>query len=209
MTQQPALRRLARDALRGATDAIHQRLHRHALLQRLADGSISRSGYIALLNHFLAFHATIEDRLGRGPDLAEHGIDLAERRRSPLLLSDLALLGAPATIAPPPVLRTLPVPGSAAAAIGYLYVSEGSRMGGLALARSLDGLLAPGSVAGRSFLLGYGPRHGAMWRDLCDTIERVGAADECRGAMISAALRAFSVFESCIEARSTKLAESA
>ncbi len=205
--KQPMPDRSARDGLRRATDVIHQRLHQHPMLRRLAEGSISRSDYIALLHRFLMFHEAVEDRLHRGPDLSEHGIDVAERRRSPLLHNDLADLGAPAMIAPSPVHQFLLVPGSAAAAIGYLYVSEGSRLGGLGLARSLDGLLAPGSTVGRSFLVGYGPRHGAMWRDLCDAIERMGAADEDRDTMISAAMGAFALFEACIEARGTLLAE--
>lgn len=195
----PSPRHSARDALRLATDAIHQRLHRHPMLQRMADGSIVRSDYIALLQQFLVFHELIEERLRGGPDLAAHGIDLAERCRSPMLRRDLTDLGAPAMTARP-ALQGPRMLGSAAAAIGYLYVSEGSRMGGLALARSLDGLLAPVSVAGRSFLLGYGPRHGAMWRALCDAIEGLGAADEGRDAMISAALEAFILFETCIGA---------
>lgn len=195
----PCPRRSVRDALRLATDAIHQRLHRHPVLQRLADGSISRSDYVALLRRFLVFHELIEESLRGGPDLATHDIDLAERCRSPLLRRDLTALGAPAMTAPP-ALQGPRIPGSAAAALGYLYVSEGSRLGGLALARSLDGLLAPGSAAGRSFLLGYGPRHGAMWRALCDAIEGLGAADESRDAVVSAALEAFILFEACIEA---------
>lgn len=188
-----------RDALRIATDPIHQRLHRHPVLQRLAEGSISHAEYVALLRQFLVFHVLIEDGLRRGPDLAAHDINLAERCRSPLLRQDLAACGAPVAMAPPVTRRGRCIPGSAAAALGYLYVSEGSRLGGLALARSLDGLLAPGSVAGRSFLLGYGPRHGAMWRGLCDAIETLGAADESRNAMVSAAIEAFTLFESCVE----------
>lgn len=202
MQHQPTLCRSARDALRSATDAIHQRLHQHPLLRRLADGSISRCDYVALLHRFLTFHEVVEDRLSRGPDLADYGIDLVERRRSPLLLGDLAALGAPAAMAAAPVGQSWSAPGSAAA-LGCLYVSEGSRLGGLSLARALDGLLAPGSVAGRSFLLGYGPRHGAMWRDLCDAIERIGAPGEGRDTMISAAVETFGLFEICVGAPTT------
>ena len=195
----PCPRRSVRDALRLATDAIHQRLHRHPVLQRLADGSISRSDYVALLRRFLVFHELIEESLRGGPDLATHDIDLAERCRSPLLRRDLTALGAPAMTAPP-ALQGPRKPGSAAAALGYLYVSEGSRLGGLALARSLDGLLGSGTVAGRSFLLGYGPRHGAMWRALIESIEVQGIADEGRDAMVSASVAAFMLFETCVDA---------
>ncbi|WP_431281964.1 biliverdin-producing heme oxygenase [Humitalea sp. 24SJ18S-53] len=184
-----------RDALRQATGTIHERLHQLPALRRLAGGSMSRGDYIALLRQFLAFHFVIEDRLAQGPTLSVHGIDIAERRRSGALLADLEALDAPATLPQPPAFCDLPIPPSAAAAMGYLYVSEGSRLGGLALARSLDGLLPPGDVAGRRFLLGYGPQHGRMWRALCDAIETLGAADDARSAMIAAAVEAFIVFE--------------
>ncbi len=200
MPQHPVPGRSARDALREATDAIHQRLHHHPALSRLADGSISAVDYAALLQRFLVFHESIEGRLSGGPDLLQHGIDVAERCRSPLLRRDLAALGAAAMPSPPLAARILPVPHSAAAAMGYLYVSEGSRLGGLSLARALDRLFASGTVAGRSFLLGYGARHGAMWRALCDAIEQLGAMQEGRDGMVHAALDAFTLFEACIEA---------
>ncbi|MEO3471022.1 biliverdin-producing heme oxygenase [Roseomonas sp. CAU 1739] len=191
---------VARDALRHATGAIHERLHRIPALRRLAGGSISRSDYILLLRRLLAFHLVIEDRLARGPALVVHGIDCAERRRSGQLLDDLDALGAPAGTLPPLSLGDLPIPTSAGAAIGYLYVSEGSRLGGLALSRCLDGVLPPGGAGGRSFLLGYGAHHGRMWRALCNAIESLGATDEARSAMVAAAMEAFLVFERLVGA---------
>jgi heme oxygenase len=188
-----------REALRHATDATHQRLHGHRLLARLADGTISRPDYALLLRQSLAFHAVLEDRLERGPALDLQGIDLVARSRSSLLQEDLAALGVAVPPVAPPAPRELAVPGSAAAALGYLYVSEGSRMGGLAMARSLDGLLGPGSPAGRRFLLGYGPTHGAQWRALCDAIEAEGHAPESRDAMLAAAVEAFLLFEACMD----------
>ena len=64
----------------------------------------------------------------------------------------------------------------------------------LARERRLDHLLPPGSAEGRRFLLGHGPRHGAMWREFCAALEQCGDSPERRADMIGAALAAFAVF---------------
>lgn len=181
----------ARDALRRATDAIHTRLHGLPALQALAEGRITREGYVALLRRMLGFHAAVEAALDRAPSLAPWGIAVAERRRAWLIEADLAALGATAggvALAPLPPLNTAP------RALGCLYVTEGSTLGGRQLARALDGLLPPGE-AGRRFLLGHGARHGALWRDCCAALERCGAEPDRRAAMLDAAAETFEAFE--------------
>jgi heme oxygenase len=180
----------ARRQLRDATGAVHQRLHGVPVFARLAEGGITRQDYVALLARLLGFHRGVEAALAAAPPLAAYGIDLAARRRSGLLLADLAALGAAAegTVAP------IAPPGSAAAALGWLYVTEGSTLGGQHLARGLDALL-PAGGAGRHFLLGYGPRHAAMWRGCCAAIEACGADPDRLTAMVGGASAAFDAFE--------------
>ena len=88
----------------------------------------------------------------------------------------------------------LPALGSAAQALGCLYVIEGSTLGGRELARRLDHLLPRDSDAGRRFLFGHGARHGAMWREFCAALERCGDTPDRRAEMIATALVAFAVF---------------
>lgn len=180
----------ARAALREATEAAHLRLHEVAAFRALAEGSLDRPRYGALLGRLLGFHAAMERRLAEAPRLDGFGIDLSERRRSPLLRADLAWLGYP----DPPAEASLPPFASAAAAMGGLYVVEGSTLGGLHLARALDPLLPPG-VEGRRFLLGYGAAHGAMWRAACTAIERCGATPDGLAGMIAGAAASFEIFE--------------
>lgn len=182
----------ARFALRQATAAAHERLHHLPGLADLQAGTIGRDDYAALLRRLLVFYRAVESVLAAAPSLLPYGVDLAERRRSPLLLEDLAFLGAPAE--PLPAAPSLPVPGSAAAALGMLYVIEGSTLGGRELARRLDHLLPADSTAGRRFLSGHGARHGAMWREFCAALDRCGDTPERRADMIAAALAAFAAF---------------
>jgi len=180
----------ARAALRDATEAAHLRLHELAPFRALAEGSLDRVGYGALLGRLLGFHAAMERRLAEAPALDGFGIDLAERRRSPLLRADLAWLGCPDPGAEAP----LPPFAGAPAAIGGLYVVEGSTLGGLHLARALDPLL-PDGVEGRRFLLGHGAAHGAMWRAACAAFERCGATPRGLAGMIAGAIASFEAFE--------------
>jgi heme oxygenase len=180
----------ARATLRAATADAHLRLHAIPAFETLAEGRITRPAYAALLLRKLGFHAALEARLAEVPALAGFGIDLAARRRTHLLRADLAWLGAEAET---PWTPLVPFDG-AAAALGGLYVAEGSTLGGRHLALALDGILPPG-LEGRRFLLGHGERHGEMWRSCCAAIERCGTAPEARAAMVRGALVTFAAFE--------------
>lgn len=182
----------ARDALRTATEAAHLRLHALPAFQALAEGRLSRAGYAALLQRKLGFHAALEARLSEAPSLVPFGVDLAARQRSHLLRADLAVLGVEVAASR----ASVPPFATAAAALGALYVAEGSTLGGRHLARALDAILPPG-LDGRRFLLGHGERHGEMWRACCAAIERCGATPECRAAMVQGALDTFAAFEAC------------
>ena len=190
MTHAAASARGARDALRSATDAAHQRLHAIPAFHALAEGHITRSGYAALLRRKLGFHAALEARLSEVPALEAYGIELAARRRTHLLRADLVWLGAHVESPPAP----LPPFAGPEEALGGLYVAEGSTLGGRHLARALDALLPPGPD-GRRFLLGHGDQHGEMWRACCAAIELCGTTPGSRAGMIHGAEVTFAAFE--------------
>lgn len=181
----------ARTLLREATAEVHARLHAVPAFEALAAGRLSLATYVALLQRLLGFHGAVEAALAAAPPLQPYGIELAERRRSEALRIDLASLGAADTTP----LAPLPSLGSAARALGCLYVVEGSTLGGRQLARGLDHLLPAGTAAGRAFLLGHGPRHGAMWQSCCAAIETCGEEPGSLAAMATAATETFAAFE--------------
>jgi heme oxygenase (biliverdin-IX-beta and delta-forming) len=181
----------SRAALREATAAAHERLHHIPAFQDLAEGRLDRPGYAVLLARLLGFHAAAEAGLAAAPPLGRYGIDLAARRRAPLLRADLAHLGATAE----PPRAPIPAFATAAEALGALYVTEGSTLGGRMLARGLDHLLPPGTAAGRAFLLGHGARHGAMWAACCAAIEACGAEPGGLAGLRDGASRTFAAFE--------------
>lgn len=108
-----------------------------------------------LLAHALALPAA-EAALATHPDLPPW------RERTSLLAADLADLGA---AMPEPLAFALP--GAAGAAWGALYVTEGSRLGGVMLARGVPEALPSRYLAAR---------HGSgEWRALLHAIEAEGA----------------------------------
>ena len=108
----------ARMALREATAAAHERLHHLPGFAALQAGTVGPEPYAALLRRLLVFHRAVEDRLAAAPSLFPYGVDLAARRRSGLLLDDLAFLGA--AVAPLPAPPVLPPLHRAAQALGCL-----------------------------------------------------------------------------------------
>ena len=176
-----------RSALRTATEEVHERLHHVRPFADIAAGRLGRAGYAALLGCLHRFHITLEAGCGDAWGAAARSGDRIAR-----LEADLDHLGA----APPPGPAPWCPPDAPGAALGCLYVAQGSTLGGRVIARQLDYLL-PDS-RGRSFFAG-GPEDGARWRALCALIEREGGIPAQRAAMIAGAEAAFALFERCLE----------
>lgn len=181
----------AREALRTATCEVHERLHEHPRLKPLSDGSIGLADYRDVLARLYGFHAAAEAAFVRFAYRAP--VDMAARRRTPLLREDLLALEVEATaIDALPLCPDLPPIDDTPALLGCAYVVEGSTLGGRMLAAAVAPLLG-GTDAGRRFLLGYGDRHGAMWRAFVAAIEDVPPSRH--DGMVAAAVATFAAFE--------------
>lgn len=161
-TARPAvLERLKRE-----TREAHDRLEHHLDLLR---EPLDRERFVALLERFWGFHALWEPALGRA--LADDAF-LAPRLKLQRLEADLRALGrSPEEIARLPrcfqAAQLAPLPRRPAAALGSLYVLEGSTLGGQVITRALRGAgwLPSG---GLTYFDPYGAATGAMWRDFRD-----------------------------------------
>lgn len=170
-----------RDEIRAATRAVHERLHGHPGLAAVADGTISRTDYRALLGRLLGFHRAIERAAGW------------DDRRSTALRDDLAALGlTPAAIDALPLCALLPDLRAPERRAGALYVVEGSALGGRVLAQALRPLLGEAEAGRRFFTAGGGP---GAWRACLDAMDRIAADAAARRRMIGAAEDTFSAFE--------------
>ncbi len=183
----------ARIELRDATAAVHLRLHRVPVFAALAAGQLERNAYLALLGRLYGFHHPLEAAVAQaGPP----GLEPAQWRRAHLLRSDMAALGeADAAIDRLPRHAAPDGDWSPARAMGWLYVIEGSTLGGRQLARQLDHLLSASDAAGRSFLRAGTDQNHVRWRDFCTALDACGADSAPRAEMVAGAIEAFDCFE--------------
>ena len=180
-----------RARLRRATACAHERLHVHPGFAAAAAGNISLSDYRLLLSRLFGFHKAFEAVLCERVDE-----DFRERARSHLIAADLQNLGLDRrAISRIALCDALQAPTSKAEGLGALYVLEGSTLGGVQIARALQPIVPGSDGRGRRFFLGYGERHGAMWRAFVERLERLAADPDDAAAAESAAVKTFEAFE--------------
>jgi len=170
--------RTARTALRNATRRDHDRVDALFAAADLGDAPGYRRFLLAQGAAHLAVEAAL-DSVGADRVLP----DWPARRRAALLLADLDDLGASA-----PIAATPPVIANDAAALGAIYVLEGSRLGGQVLKRSVATGL-PTRFLGASDPPG--------WRRLLAALDNQLSSPEKIVIGIKAARDVFGLFERC------------
>ena len=138
--------------------------HQHQAIEGvvpLLSPDLTLAGYCAHLQALLGFHAPIEEHLAVVLAPNADLFALPQRLRAAALTRDLAVLGAQALPGRCPIPPEL---GEAAAAVGCLYVLEGSTLGGQGIARHLQRHFGLQADSGAAFLSGHGEQTGPMWR---------------------------------------------
>ena len=179
--------------LRHETAALHARVEAATGLP----GSIRRRDeYTVLLQRLHRFHSAVEARLSDA-DWSERwtglGIDLAGHRRSALLADDLRALRAPVPERSAELTGIDSFPG----ALGCLYVTEGSSLGGRIIGPAIRSTVGDIPTA---FFDSAGRRHPSPWRALTQALGRYGDADGDAEAVIEGARLTFLAFESQVAA---------
>ncbi|WP_157271651.1 biliverdin-producing heme oxygenase [Azohydromonas aeria] len=145
-------------ALRRACAGRHEAIE--ALLR--LDEALEPARYARVLAGFAAFVPRWEALVRARLPARLHGWFDA-RSRLPLLRRDLAALHlAPAAVDDPVAALALPDLG---AALGSMYVLEGSALGGQLIARQLRQRWDMGPDNGAGWFTGHGARTGALWAD--------------------------------------------
>jgi heme oxygenase len=144
----------------------------------------------AVLLRFRALYAPLCRELRAVPGWPRLGLDPEERCPVSRLDRDLSRLGAAAPADAPA--GALPRLGTFPAALGALYVVEGSTLGGQVILRDLRARLGPALGGADAFFAGHGPATGALWQAMRRTLDQFGqerpdAADE----VVEAAARTF------------------
>lgn len=178
--------------LRGETRAAHDEIE--ATVDVV--GSFSSLGrYRGLIERFYGFHAGWEVEMEAAladPTFAR------PRRKLPLLVRDLTALGARARIPSLPVCPDVAPMPSRAAALGSMYVIEGSTLGGTLLAKAAERRLRVTAASGGAYFRSYGPDVGPMWKDFARYAEAAVPPRQHADAL-SAALATFAVLQTWLQ----------
>ena len=182
-----------RGRLAEATQAAHERMHRHDGFAAAAAGQLDAGAYRDLLARLYGFYRPFEADFDLAPPDLAQAIGLRERARTPALAADLRALGGGLDVETLPKCVGLPERSSEPQWLGSLYVTEGSTLGGAEIAAALD--RAGFARAQRGYFESYGARRGLMWRHFLARLE-IHAQDPEAVAQAAAAAEAhFDAFE--------------
>lgn len=176
--------------LRARTAEAHTRLERGLDLLR---EPLERQRFVHLLERFHGFHAVWEPQVAR--TLGQEASFLTPRQRTHRAAQDLMALGhSRRDVAELPLcLAAARLVSSPAAAIGSLYVLEGSTLGGQIISRHLqDAAWVPQD--GLGYFDPYGPATGTMWRHFrlwAESASKHGSAE----AVVAAAVATFQTLQ--------------
>lgn len=156
--------------LRQETRDHHNHIEGAHLLKAIIDGDISRSDYQLLIEKFYGYIRPCEQQIQHQP---WHAL-LTGREKSPLLAADLLALGhQQTTLSHIHACQCLPALTEREHALGYLYVIEGSTLGGQIISKRLHETLQLKPETGSRYFTGYGKATKARWDDYCDLLNQV------------------------------------
>lgn len=156
--------------------------------------SASRTNYASMLRTLLSIYRPVERRLDK-VDWKQTAINWPQRRKAALLERDLITLGEPADISDSLEAANIPL-RSPAAAIGCLYVLEGSTLGAQFILKQLEKTLNLTPKAGAGFFGAYGTATREKWASFGAAADAYAGEDSIRIAeAIDSACWTFSCFE--------------
>lgn len=172
----------------------------HAELEKKLVARIKKiqdvSGYTNLLKLMYGFYKPLQDRLTTVAGPATTGASFS-LRVSDSILQDLADLNAVSTDTIP-LCSAIPEIHTPAAAMGAMYVTEGSTLGGQIITKMISGKLKINTDSGFSFFNAYGDDTMARWKNFKDILNQP-VNDEHRQQMMEAAKKTFSTFKIWID----------
>lgn len=177
--------------LKAATTAAHERLDRRIMA---AEPFAARANYARFLAAQHAFHSDLAP-LYADPRLAGFIADLPARQRLAAIAEDLADLGQPVPTVEP---GQAPDPADLPAALGWLYVAEGSNLGAAFLLKAAAALDLDETFGARH-LAGHPEGRARHWRDFTAALDAVvlSAAQEARA--VAGAEAAFARVQGLVE----------
>jgi heme oxygenase len=177
--------------LRKATQPMHTKLEESRLSVNLMKGDVSKTeyaDYLVYMSDVIAYHEFFTY------PVVEHLFDdMSARHKLPMINNDIEVLRQQGvTITPNNEYRinTL-LPLSIARALGYMYVIEGSTLGGRMILKHIKTALGFDEQNGAHFFAGYGNETGKRWNKFIAIFANYAVIESCQQEIITAATDAF------------------
>ena len=174
--------------LKKETADMHKRLENHPLSRALMHPQLSTQDYVIYLKKMGSVMSFCEMNIF--PAVQHIVPDLHERKKTQLIKDDLEYFSAekePATNNYEPFNKT-----SLPFALGYLYVIEGSTLGGRIILKHIQTRLDIDGERGGSFFAGYKEGTSIKWKNLLQNLSDYILDNRCEEETIAGAKNAFS-----------------
>lgn len=177
--------------LRSGTGPMHVALEANPVSASLMDPDLSMAGYIrylALMAEVISFTEKVIF-----PAVSDIVTDVDQRRKLPAIHHDLSVLAATPSAAPVfhPDATAFTVPF----AMGYMYVTEGSTLGGRVILKHVQEKLQIDEAHGAGFFAGYGADTGVKWKTFLATLTRYAQHSGNGEEIIKGAQHAFAAID--------------
>ena len=183
--------------LRSKTANSHQLIEQNRASQLLINEGVTIVQYADYLKRMYGFVYGFEKMVF--PILKHHPLlQLNDRKKAHFIQADLAMLNQ--TAAQPDVSDVLFSTHyqTAAAALGGMYVMEGSTLGGQMISKHLSTVLG-NVVAGKTtYLSAYASQTGTMWKSFLQLLCEAGASNSNEDEIIDSAVNTFSLLNNCL-----------
>ncbi len=183
--------------LRSKTAYSHQLIEQNSMSQSLMSQTVTITQYAQYLKTMYGFVYGFEKMVF---PLLKHNelLQIDDRRKSHLIQADLVQLNY--TAAQPYVNDDLFCTHyqTAAAALGGMYVLEGSTLGGQIISRHLLKVLGDSVVGKTTYLTAYNGQTGGMWKVFLQLLCEIGATAANEDEIIDSAVNTFSLLNKCL-----------
>ena len=177
--------------LKTATASRHRQVEQRF---KILDPQLSLDQYINWLARLYGYYEPFERMIE--PWSVEIAIGWTDRRKTPLLVKDLSLLGLTnEEIASLPACHSLPVLTNIGSLFGALYVFEGATLGGRFIANHLSNILKLDAENGAGSFLPYGVDPKPHWLAFQSRLCEVAASDFNENQIILSAKETFDSFD--------------
>ncbi len=199
---QAPIRQPVLDRLRRGTADIHAHLDESL---PLTSPTLDPATYLAILSGFHAIQTAADRALApHAQDLAAYGYDVHSRHESAWLDHDFEWWGSRGADVALVTAATFPEVASTADAFGWVYVLEGSTLGGQVILRHVARTLQLDPPDGCRYFVSHGDDVGPRWRRTCQSIDAFAAAgsgdasEENTQSMVRAARELFSSIDTIL-----------